>query len=1227
MDSLGKTSCFDAQDLIDQFDTFQNCFPEEVWRLDIQRKYIRTFTGESIDNSITVGKQNPRFLTSMMQGRKKYQRRQWIRNQSVYFNSKYRLNDITIDSNSTEFNVITPTNSSSLAVRPSYLLELTPYQDMYLNVAVGNGNYQPQIRAKAGTKYTMDLAKYSSGTFAETRIYIKGSNYLSGIGNLAPMYPYKIDLRVQRIKTIDIGTDEARYVNTNLDELELPTNLPLLETLNIKNCHSLGKLINLSKANNLRTVEASGTIISGISLPEYSSIETLHLPNTVSTLSLYGARYLKDFKIFNNAGVEDYTALTQLNVYDSDYSADYKVNVSDPLPVNWMSIASNIVQRNDTDNLEVKLLKLKYAEISSIDQLAQFLTKKREIERNTEKIVLSGDLYVTGAWSTVEYNIYHDTWKQLNIITIPANQVQRYHVVYRYPDDVYDGAIIYDTYLTPEPNSGGYVSLGSDPAYTGTISRSSLVKDSTISHDYIFGEYIDNNYIEWSGWRRLDTNEIVYNNTNIANNVELIAVFNESLRAYPIKWYLHSDDPLPIYTSAAVEYGKDYNGIAPTVYDIKTGSNGVTTSSTYSINANGTTVEYYEIFTGWNHTPTHLDSTVLDDLYEPTAFIINGVWETGRNIPVSTILADATLTPRKLLLLSTYDLGQIKTQNLLTTNQTFDVKMGHDVDGGRVLIGENTDYIMSNSNNYANAANFRLLSNLTITPNPYYANDVTPFAEEDGFTLVLDYRFDANAIKGNLTQGSNYVLAGCYGSAGNNSNQGFALYYDKNNDLPRVCFGDLTQSETFTSATYSTIIGDSRTSNNRNIIVIRHPKNSDMLQVYCGLVSDTSTGIIHNNFVLSLRNNLFYRDINWSSLASNAKLCFGEVVVDKTGLGLGNTSRGLGTIYFAKYWNKDLGHDACIRISSWPHETITFGIEQFSGSPQILNGPNNAASTNIIFSALNTSQYGGYVYEEIDRQAYDMFSWQYDSSLYRQIANQRFFNGIPTYLQSLITTTVNQATEAKYSVTVNSQGYTINNHLDSRDYIFIPTKIEAGQVDTNNYEANTAFPWYIADNTEVYTYSGTNFVSTPTQVVKYMNLRFPGIPIKSGKNKIFVIPSDANYDTSNSVYAKITNTTGIFADGESISTTGAIFVNTDGKAYIYANNDQYTKGMPVVYATSGIFACSSGGCLQAVPWWTRTANTKTVNRNKYYYVYTDGVCKESNPQNPGGGYFVYSFGI
>jgi len=96
---------------------------------------------------------------------------------------------------------------------------------MYLNVQVGNGNYQPQIRAKAGETYTINLARYTSGTFQETRIYINGFNSISGIGNLAPMYPYSFTLSaLEHLKVLDLGTDTVGYSNANF------TSLPFEET-------------------------------------------------------------------------------------------------------------------------------------------------------------------------------------------------------------------------------------------------------------------------------------------------------------------------------------------------------------------------------------------------------------------------------------------------------------------------------------------------------------------------------------------------------------------------------------------------------------------------------------------------------------------------------------------------------------------------------------------------------------------------------------------------------------------------------------------------------------------------------------------------------------------------------------------------------------------------------------------------------------------------------------
>lgn len=135
--------CFSAVSLINQFDAFQECYPEEIWRLDIQRKYIRTFTGDSVDNS--KPKHDVQYLRDMMQGRKKYQRRQWIRDQEMYFGTKNLMNTVVGDDNRITFRCFTPTGDD-IVVPPDYTLRIKPYSDMYLSVMFGNGGVQ-QVRA------------------------------------------------------------------------------------------------------------------------------------------------------------------------------------------------------------------------------------------------------------------------------------------------------------------------------------------------------------------------------------------------------------------------------------------------------------------------------------------------------------------------------------------------------------------------------------------------------------------------------------------------------------------------------------------------------------------------------------------------------------------------------------------------------------------------------------------------------------------------------------------------------------------------------------------------------------------------------------------------------------------------------------------------------------------------------------------------------------------------
>ena len=153
-DELSSTSIFSNEPVLDstlytyEFDKWQSQFPEELWRLDIERKYYRTYRGEGLNAGATPSP-TPRYLQEMMNGRKKYQRRQFERDQAAYMGTKYLSSSIMADK--IEFRCNTPI---SAVVTPNYDLTIVPYSDMYLSVKFGNTT-AVQIRAKAGQSYTV----------------------------------------------------------------------------------------------------------------------------------------------------------------------------------------------------------------------------------------------------------------------------------------------------------------------------------------------------------------------------------------------------------------------------------------------------------------------------------------------------------------------------------------------------------------------------------------------------------------------------------------------------------------------------------------------------------------------------------------------------------------------------------------------------------------------------------------------------------------------------------------------------------------------------------------------------------------------------------------------------------------------------------------------------------------------------------------------------------------
>ena len=1266
--------CFNAQDLIDEFDNFQNCFPEEIWRLDIERKYIRTFTGKSIDNSVEAGKQNPRFLTSMMQGRKKYQRRQWIRDQGVYFNSKYRLPDIIANENTLEFNATTPdvplwvsgssyvinnyvrvkvepfneekpryevyrcieANSDTSftvskwhkSVTPSYYLQLTPYQDMYLNVQLGNGNYQNSymtdgpatLRAKAGQTYTFDLF----GSYQETRIYINGAKHLSAISNLGPMYPYQFDLRgLDHLKVLGIGVDETDYRNTKLDELGLPNFMPLLETVNVKNCHSLGKTLALSTANNIRTVEAAGTIISGVSLPDYTSIETLHLPSTVVAVNLYGARFLRDFKIYNSAGEINYGALYKLHIYDSDYSAEwygnkeYKVGdcillddkyyscttahtsvsntvkesadatewnayltanwletTTPTLPVDWMSIANAMLSKQSTET-EISLLRLNHALIQDMQTLEPFSDAKN----NSQMIDLSGIIHVMGDWSSIEIANYLTHWPNIQFVTLPAKEVTRYKIVYKYDDytgdngELIEGAEIKTLYIRANTRIP-------DIAYGDDALIDEPTRTQTVRYSYTFGEKAYDHYVENSGWKAEGSEEHFIEMPLATRNMVVETYFTKTARRYQTKWFMKRGDTSTLVKTSAgfVEYGGGADLEAPTVPEIHAAG-----QPTAVINSLQGGVVNYSIFKGWETLPIEIHPLATDVTYN-----IYADWET-KEMALGDLFADtSSLTPEQLFVyahMTKTDRDSYANDDQIDVSQQVTFTLGHDSDEeGQMLIGPGGSLVDG-------------ILRLDITPTPRVST-IQPMREgNDAFTIMIDYSFNPNDPTRYNNKSAGILMSCYYYNAASDVISGFALYDNLNSNLgslgPRVGFGNM-----FGNSSYSQAVGGKGTYHEaRNVLVLRHPAGSSVLHVYSGLTSSNK-----------ISSDITATQIPWNNSTNNAYINFGQLTnaTDDDYTNLKDVMAvGNGTIYQAKYWSKDLGVGECKRLAAWPHETVTFGIAQISTSPTNGTPSDNNPMPSLSLNTLTTSSYG---HLNEDTSA---LSWA--SSTYRNIVNSHVILGLPTKLQAILS-----KPKVKYFPLIEgedpngAQTKTLANVVESKnDYLFFPS-IYNLNISYSNYlqETNATFesspyPWINSSDITLYYYNPNSGTVGSWDIINgdrgfYANLRFSIHPV-STSYRIFRENTNS-FSNGNTTTIQTAIQTGVAE-----IRTGDVFIDITGKSYMYVSNNDINQLGAQVLPNSGIFRCTAGGWIQGSGFWTRSMMVPdTINiNNANHFIYSN----------------------
>ena len=430
--TLESANCWHAESTINQFDNWQAQFPEELWRVDIERKYLRTYNGSFIN-----GKGDAQFLKNMAMGRKKYQRRQFERSQEKYMASKYQSS--TASSDNAVIRATSP--EGNLAVPKNYKLKLTPYAYMYLNIKYGT-QAPIQMRVEPNKEYEIPY----TGDSADI-IDIWSCSQLTSLGDLASTYPATVDTsKAEKLKELNIGSSVSGYNNPSFTTLTLGANY-LLEKLNVENVSGLTQSLNLSSLTGLKELYAKGTNSAGATFADGGRIEIAELP-AVNAISMKNLAYLTTLNIAS------FDKLTNLTVENCN-TVDLISILNSASNLNRIRIAGVEWNLDDTSLLE------RLYEMSGIDKSGY----------NIEQSVLTGKVHVPviRQQQLLDYQV---AWPDLEVTF--DTMIEQFAVTF--VND--DGSVL----------EVQHVDKGSNAVDPTTREENPLIpsKESTVSHYFVF---------------------------------------------------------------------------------------------------------------------------------------------------------------------------------------------------------------------------------------------------------------------------------------------------------------------------------------------------------------------------------------------------------------------------------------------------------------------------------------------------------------------------------------------------------------------------------------------------------------------------------------------------------------------------------------------------------------------------------------------------------------------
>ena len=401
-----------------KFESHQSKWCEAIFNEDMHRKCL---TPMIVDK-------DSQYLP-MLLGKKEMQRKWWLYNRFRFLDSKY----VTGSSMDTRIMIRAKSKAN---------VWLTSYVNMYGHVYYNDEMVEHRMERGKPYEYV-----WSASGAEDAVIGINDADMLTSLGDLSSLQVETIDISLAKhLTSLKIGDASQSYSNKNLTSVTFGNNT-LLRHIDLRNCSALDSSINISGCTNIEEVYCEGTSITGINLPNGGVLKTLHLPDTVTNLTICNQPSLLDLVL------NDSSKLTTLRLENVGSLIDAPSVISDM-----------------ADGSRIRALDIDW-EVDSEDDLVTLfnkLVKMRGLDENgnnTDAAILTGRIRVN---EKVSDEVVGNFYNAFNDVVIDDGTEELY--ILNYKDR--DGTILYSVRVAEgasaiDPIAEGYIEYP-DPIVTET---------------------------------------------------------------------------------------------------------------------------------------------------------------------------------------------------------------------------------------------------------------------------------------------------------------------------------------------------------------------------------------------------------------------------------------------------------------------------------------------------------------------------------------------------------------------------------------------------------------------------------------------------------------------------------------------------------------------------------------------------------------------------------------